>query len=91
MKKNDNPKRPSVFISVNRKPVSGELYAITWFINSKQKHLSCLKKNKKNENTSIKKKTQNIISLLPLPESNHYYSFEIEILSFLHSTFDEGK
>lgn len=56
MKKNDNPKRPSVFISVNRKPVSGELYAITWFINSKQKHLSCLKKNKKNENTSIKKK-----------------------------------
>lgn len=49
MKKNDNPKRPSVFISVNRKPVSGELYAITWFINSKQNHLSCLKKNNNNK------------------------------------------
>lgn len=44
MKKNDNPNLPSVFISVNRKPVSGELYAITWFINSKQNHLSFLKK-----------------------------------------------
>lgn len=44
MKKNDNPNLPSVFISVNRKPVSGELFTITWFINSKQNHLSFLKK-----------------------------------------------
>lgn len=57
MKKNDNPNLPSVFISVNRKPVSGELYAITWFINSKQNHLSFLKKKKHLKTPQLKKHT----------------------------------